>query len=306
MIASSVHRFAVHYALLLWLLTACSAPVAAQSWAIDCATPGQVLTSPDGNVTLTCGNSPNVVTVPHNGTFAPATMTPRTAASCPDGSYYAGNDKGAWLLATYIATPFTASSGKHLWIVRNRVDRAYLDPNRPVPCATGGDPEAQVTYDYFHQAIQYAHAHIAGRGFHWDLHTNGSHDRRIELGFVLPRDKFFAPEPFAEETSLRAFAATHEGAFTDLLRDLGTRLRDAGYAAIPSQSQWEPEPGDDFYEGGHLLNLYGCPTTADLICGVQVEIHKGIYTLSTTQQKAFGAAFAQIMRDYLAQFGITW
>ena len=57
-------------------------PAHAQAWAIACTKPGQVLASPDGYIQLTCGDSPNLMSVPHEGTASPATMTLRSAASC--------------------------------------------------------------------------------------------------------------------------------------------------------------------------------------------------------------------------------
>ena len=68
-------------------------------------------------------------------------------------------------------------------------------------CATGGDADAGRTYDYYHQALQYARGQIVGRGFLWDLHSNTAHDWRIEFGFVISRTRLYDPEDYAEETS---------------------------------------------------------------------------------------------------------
>ena len=152
----------------------------------------------------------------------------------------------------------------------------------------------------------FARGRLVGRGFLWDLHSNGSHDQRIELGFGISRTLLYDPEGHADQTSLHAFAATHEGSFATLLRDLGTRFRNAGYAAIPSESAWEPETDDAFYQGGAFVRDYGCQDMSSNVCAVQVEMHRGIYSSTDTQKRAFAATFARIMRDYLAQFGITW
>jgi hypothetical protein len=284
-----------------------ASPLEAQSWTMTCLQPGQILTSPDGSVQLVCGNSANLMSIPHNGTGAPSGMSARTADYCTTAAeFWTGNDQGAALLASYIAQAYYAQSGKHLWRVRNLVSRTYLDPNRQSPCATGGNAAAEVALAYYHQAMRYALDRINGRGFVWDLHTNGTHDQRIELAYLLPPDAFYDPEPHAEQSSIRAFVTDGQQSFTQVLRDLGTRLRRAGYPAIPSESQWEPEPGDAFFQGGHLLQTYACPSLTDLICGVQVEIHKGLYKSSTAQQQLFAVTFATIMRQYLAQFGILW
>ncbi len=280
----------------------------AQTWNITCPSPGAVVSSPDGMVALICGNSPNVMSVPHDGWLWPASMARRTREACDEEGWVFNTSRDAEVsvFGRYIADAYHAQSGKHLWRVVSRLSRAYADMNRPVRCAAGNDPAAIRAWEYYHQAIQYAVGQVSGRGFYWDLHSNTSHDARIELFFGLPRAKMFSPGAHAAETSLSAFAATHQGSFTTLYRDLGTRLRNAGYPAIPSQSQWEPEPGDGFYDFGYSTDRHGCSQVGDQICGVQVEIHKGIKSLNTTGRQAFAATFAKIMRDYVRQFGITW
>ena len=297
---------ALGFAFAAWVCA--EVPAHAQAWAITCTTPGQVLTSPGGYIQLTCGNSPNLMTSPHDGTLKPDTMALRSPEWCADAAdFETGNDKGSALMASYIAQAYHAQSGKHLWRIRNRVSRTHLDANRvDRDCATAGDPDAGLAFDYYHQAIQYVLGRIVGRGFMWDLHNNKSHDWRLELVFGRGRSWLYHPEAHAGETTLRAFATTHEGSFATLLRDLGTRFRAAGYAAVPSASQWEPEPNDAFWRGGEVIEQYGCPTTADPVCGVLIEMHKGIYQFSEAQKRAFAATFATIMRGYLAQFGIKW
>jgi hypothetical protein len=281
--------------------------LAMQSWTIACQSPGQVLTSPDGYVQIVCGNSPNLMTVPHDGSVSPVTMTLRRVSACePASAFYTGNDKHAGLIAGYIGQAYLAQSGKHLWRVRNLVRREYLDVSRERQCGTGGDPDAGRTYDYYYQALEYAHARIQGRGFLWDLHSNASHDQRIEFGFGISRTLLYDPEDHADQTSIHAFAATHEGSFTQLLRDLGTRFRKAGYASIPSDSAWEPEPNDPFYQGGSFVLDYGCQDIGDNVCAVQIEMHKGVYNLSDSGKRVFATAFARIMREYLQQFGVAW
>ena len=110
------------FALANWVCA--EVPAHAQAWAIACTTPGRVLTSPDGYIQLTCGNSPNLMTSPHDGILKPATMTLRPVEWCADpADFWTGNDKGSALMASYIAQAYHAQSGKHLWRVRNLVRR---------------------------------------------------------------------------------------------------------------------------------------------------------------------------------------
>ena len=97
----------------------------------------------------------------------------------------------------------------------------------------------------------------------------------MEFGFGISRSLLYDPEDHADQTSLHAFAATHEGSFTTLLRDLGTRFRQAGYAAIPSESAWEPEPADEFYEGRNFVLNYGCQDISSNVCAVRSRCTKG-------------------------------
>jgi hypothetical protein len=293
------------------LFTVFTSTAEAQTWTIICSAPGQTLTSPDGNVQLTCGNSPNIVTVPHNGTLEPATMPIRTAEACEDdpGGFVLGGDSATAAISGYILTAYTAESGKYAWRVLNRLNRNRLDPQRGRLCATGGDPEASLAFDYYKQAITYAVNHVVGRGFIWDIHGHG-HDERIELGYRLPRTLLMNPEAHESGTTISAFAASRPPSqtFTELLRDLGTRLRVAGYVAVPSDSLWEPEPNDDYFSasvGNGTLDDFACSAPSDRICGVQLELNKAVRNRVSSRQ-AFAAAFVPIMREYLAQFGITW
>jgi hypothetical protein len=103
---------------------------------------------------------------------------------------------------------------------------------------------------------------------------------------------------------LRTWAALWPGDWIDLWRDLGTRFRVEGYQAIPSESQWEPEDGEDFFSGGFNTARYTCVTGGG-VCGWQLETPSGVRA-SLTARTAFAQALVRVYTAYLAQFGIAW
>jgi hypothetical protein len=283
----------------LLFLALLAAPAEA-AWSIACSTPGQVLTSPDGYVKLYCGNSP--ATVPHDGSLRPESIPDRTDTCTEIGEvFWVGRDANASVLASRLASDDLVHTGKYSWRVVSLLHRKKLDPNRTRECGAGGNAEAGQAWDYFHQATRYAISRISGRGFVWDIHRHAN-DARIELGYGVKVGRFY--DPVASETSIHAFAATHEGDFPTLFRDFGTRLRARGYYAIPSNSAWEPEPGDKINTGGYSLRAYGCLDLGDRVCYMLVEVPNPLYRSEVLPKLATDMAAA--MREYLAQFGVTW
>jgi hypothetical protein len=270
--------------------------------------PGQVTTSPDGLIELHTGNVPILLAVPHDGGIVPSGWPARTSASCSGATgdtFETARDGNTWPMTQAIMARFTAVTGKHLWVVRNTVDRRYLDANRERLCAAGDNFAAQLAFESYHQFLSEARATFSGRAFFIDVHGHSHVDGRIELGFGIPRANLYDPESSAGVSTLKTFAALQGGPFTPLLRDLGTRLTNAGFPALPSTQDWTVESGESFFEGGYTIQRYGCPTVGDLMCGVQMETNKSVRG-SSAARAAFAAAFVDALIPYLAQFGVTW
>jgi N-formylglutamate amidohydrolase len=287
--ARSVTTFAV---LMLWAAT-----VAGQSYM-----PGQTYAGAGGLIEMVAGNTPIIITVPHDGTIAPAGWPVRTAGYCVGEDFVSGGrDKNTWLMTLEVMKRFTAVTGKHVWVVRNKVSRSYFDANRSYPCATGG--YAQHVYQQYHDFIAAAIARVSGRGFLVDFHGHGHDAQRLELGYLLEGNRLYAPEAAGPDSSIRAFAATHPGSFTTLLRDLGTRFTVKGYHAQPSVQDWTPEPGEGYFDGGFTTLTYGCPSESDRVCAVQME-HPSTWQKSGNHA-AYAVAWVDVMIPYLKQFGIA-
>jgi hypothetical protein len=286
-------------AVVLFLLTSTS--ISAQT-----LIPGNRYTSPDGYVEIQAGNFPLVITVPHDGPLAPAAMTQRTRANCEDPSYATAQDSNTRSLALTIAARVYATTGKHPWVLINRIHRTRMDANRSREYAACGDPETGRAWDQWHKYIGIARASIQGRGFQEDIHGQGHPARRLEIGFLLSRAQMYSPEQESASSSLHAFALTHQGSFTTLLRALGTRLTDAGFPSIPSEQDWTPEPGEAFFYGGYLTERYGCSEPGDTICAVQLEHNNvGIRSLASTRA-AYAQAHVAALLPFLRQVGIYW
>jgi hypothetical protein len=269
--------------------------------------PGQSYFSPDGYVEIQAGNLPFVLTVPHDGTIYPTNMDDRTKETCAEGSTFSfGSDGKTNELARNIALRFFEATGKHPWVIFNKIRRIKMDANRNLTQSACGDPDTAAAWQQWHDYIELARSSIVGRGFQFDIHGQGHPVRNVELGFMLTPAQLYNPEPFASSSSLYAFSLTHSGSFTTLLRDLGTRLTSSGVPALPSLQDWTVEPGQAFFTGGYLTSRYGCFQSSDHICAVQLEHPNDGVRRTTEQRTAYANVLVREVLAYVKQFGIVW
>ncbi len=265
--------------------------------------PGQVYRSPDGYVEILAGNLPLILTVPHDGTLYPADMALRTKALCADPSFRVGSDGATAELSRAIAARVYAVTGKHPWMISNRIHRSRMDGNRSKAQSACGDPETGAAWEQWHRYIGIARNAVVGRGFQIDIHGQSHNIQRVELGYNIGRTRLLDPTQ-GPVSSLRVFARTWPGAWLSLLRELGSRLETAGFPAIPSDRTWAPGDGEPYYDGGYLTQRYGCPLDTDRICGVQMEhnteVRRGY------RRGAYSAALVSALVPYLSNLGIVW
>jgi hypothetical protein len=267
--------------------------------------PGQTYVSPDGYVEMRAGNLPLVMTVPHDGTLYPENMAVRTKALCGDPDFAGGSDGKTYELAQAIAARMHVVTGRHPWVIINKIHRSRLDANRPKHYSACGDPETGIAWDQWHAYIGLARAAVSGRGFQIDIHGHSRAFEGIHLGYLIPNEKLANPEGEIATSSLHAFALTFGGSFTTLLRDLGTRLEVAGYPSVPSESMPYLTSGT-YLKGGYLTSIYGCRDASATICGVQLEHNLNGVRRYPAQRAAYAQALTAALLPYMNQLGISW
>ena len=85
-------------------------------------TPGDIITDSQGYISYRVGNTPIIITVPHDGTLTPSTFPDRTGAST--------RAENTRKIAEQFAYFFNANSnGLYPHIIYNNVSRSKLDPD---------------------------------------------------------------------------------------------------------------------------------------------------------------------------------
>jgi len=245
------------------------------------------------------GDLPIILSAPHGGTLAPATIPDRTFGVMVRDAY-------TQELVRAVYSALLAKTGRHPHVVINRLDRTKLDANRELAEAAQGNEAAETAWAEFHAFTDSAKTRVTadwGAGLYLDMHGHGHAIQRLELGYLLSRDELNGTDAqldaIADESSLRALASTATIPFSDLIRgpnSLGSLLEDQGVRAIPSDV--DPRPLDEpYFTGGYNTFRHGSLQTGT-ISGIQIEHHRpGLRDTEANRQ-----AYAEQLADALLLF----
>jgi hypothetical protein len=262
------------------------------------ATPGAVCFGARNYVEFAVGDLPVVVSVPHGGALAPASIPDRTVGTSV-------TDTNTIELGRAIAASFVSLTGRAPHIVICHLRRTKLDANRDVGEAAQGHPDATTAWNDYHGFVEAAIRAVVdrfGRGLYIDLHGHGHAKARLELGYLLSSatldrtDAELNGSGAAVQSSLRLALATTRAPFAELLRgatSLGGLLA-PGVPAVPSPA--DPTPGSDpYFDGG-----YSTVRHTTVLPGLQIETHFPGLRDSATNRAAFGAALASAVSSFLS------
>jgi len=109
----------------------------------------------------------------------------------------------------------------------------------------------------------------------------------------------------ADRSSIRALAAGSALPFSRILRgaeSFGASLARQGVASVPSPAA--PSPGTaDYFSGGYNTDRHGS-RQGGAVSGIQVELHRPGIRDTDENRRAFGAALAAAVEEYmLAHWG---
>lgn len=243
------------------------------------------------------GDSPVVISVPHGGALAPASIPDRTVGTTV-------TDTNTIALGEAVAESLRTRSGRRPHLVLLHLRRTKLDANREVVEAAQGHPDAIRAWTEYHAFIEQAVAAVrqgTGTGLYLDLHGHGHAKARLELGYLIGAstlngsDDQLNASQAAHQSSLRLLALSSPLTSAALLRgptSLGGLL-EPHVPAVPSPS--DPSPGaDPYFDGGYSTSRH----TAALP-GLQIESHFAGVRDTATSRAAFGDRLAAALVEFL-------
>ena len=243
------------------------------------------------------GGLPIVISVPHGGALAPASIPDRTAGTSV-------TDTNTIELGRAIAQAFANRFGRAPHLIVCHLRRTKLDANREVVEAAQGQPDAVQAWNEYHGFIDQATTLArgsAGRGFYIDLHGHGHAISRLELGYLLSSstldqsDAQLDAGASASQSSLRLVMPTTTRSFSEVLRG-STSLGGLLSAQVPSvPSPATPTPGSDpYFTGGYSTERH---TTT--LPGLQIESHFAGVRDTPASRTAFAEALVAAIKTFV-------
>ncbi len=234
-------------------------------------TPGEIVSDGQGYVQYRVGNTPVIITVPHDGTLVPSTMADRTGNTAR-----AVNTRK---VAEQFAVFFNANSnGLFPHIIYNNVSRTKLDPDANLTDGAQGNSYATLSYGTYHSYLQTA---IDSVEAHFDagvLLNLVEHDHsveQIELGYLLSANNLnlsdSALNAYSSQSSIKQLASISASTFSEVVRgysSFGNFLFASSYSGynfnvVPTLDN--PSPGTNPYtSGGYTLETYGSSDSGNI------------------------------------------
>ena len=227
-------------------------------------TPGEIVSDGQGYVQYRVGNTPVIITVPHDGTLVPSSMADRTG----DIARAVNTRKVAEQFAVF----FNANSnGLFPHIIYNNVSRTKLDPDANVTDGAQGNSYATLSYGTYHSYLQTA---IDSVEAHFDsgvLLNLVEHDhsvQQVELGYLLSANNLnlsnSALNSYSSQSSVNQMASISAATFSEVVRGyssfgnllFGSSYNGYSFSVVPTLDN--PSPGTNPYtSGGYTLETYG-------------------------------------------------
>lgn len=253
------------------------------------------------------GTLPIVISVPHGGQVAPASIPNRTCNNPTTGI-----DGRTIELARQIDTAFFNLTGCRPHLIICNLRRAKIDCNRNIEDGACGNSEAETAWTEFHDFIDtaqfMAQNQYSGKALYIDLHGHGKMPYRLELGYglsaaaynnsdgVLNTPAYIASSSIENLVNTNGSGSTH----AELLRGdhaLGTLLADAGFPAVPSRQSPDTE-GFPYFNGGYNTFNYTCLAPGNTVNGFQMECDS-IVRSNYLNRKLFADSAAAVLVRYL-------
>jgi hypothetical protein len=252
----------------------------------------------NGWIEYVAGDLPIVISVPHGGAIAPATVPDRTFGTT-------ATDRNTIDLALAIRDGLRATTGRTPHVIFCHLRRIKIDVNREVGEAAQGNPAMIQAWTEYHGFIELATSEALrqGGGFFIDLHGHAHAIDRVEWGYLLSAatldqsDAMLDASGVGALSSLQGLLSTTADPFSEVLRgpsSLGGLLQPA-FPSVPSPAA--PSPGAaEYFSGGYTTRRH---TVA--IAGVQLEANFPGLRDTAANRASFGMALASALRAFAAR-----
>jgi N-formylglutamate amidohydrolase len=275
--------------------------------------PGQHYGDTLGHIDYLVGNTPVIITVPHDGILTPSSISDRTYGAM-------SRDLNTQKVAERFAFFFVQRSGGLFpHVIVSNLHRTKLDPNRDIEEAAQGDLGAIQAYNAYHSFIQTAIDSVEtyfDSGILLDLHGHGHDIQRLELGYLLePNDLDLgniqiSSSTYIEKSSISQIASLSPANFSEVLRgptSFGGLMVTKSYSyssagsgtdvytfdAVPSTTTASPGT-DPYFTGGYTTVKYSIGE----INVIQIEANYDRARDTARSYGALGSAIEEALFDF--------
>ena len=231
-------------------------------------TPGDVITDSQGYISYRVGNTPIIITVPHDGTLTPSTFPDRTGSSV--------RAENTRKVAEQFAYFFNANSnGLYPHIIYNNISRSKLDPDLNQMDGAQGNSYANLSYGPYHSFLQTAIDSVEAyfdAGILLNLVEHNHSNQKVELGYLLSASDLdltnLQLNSYSTQSSVSQIANISTSSFAEVIRgynSLGTLIVGRSYTSNDVTYSFEAVPtldnptigSTDYSSGGYTIAQYG-------------------------------------------------
>ena len=231
-------------------------------------TPGDIITDSQGYISYRVGNTPIIITVPHDGTLTPSTFPNRTGSSA--------RAENTRKVAEQFAYFFNANSnGLYPHIIYNNISRSKLDPDLNQMDGAQGNSYANLSYGTYHSFLQTAIDSVEAyfdAGILLNLVEHNHSNQKVELGYLLSASDLdltnLQLNSYSAQSSVSQIADISTSSFAEVIRgynSLGTLIVGRSYTSNDVTYSFEAVPtldnptigSTDYSSGGYTITQYG-------------------------------------------------
>ena len=276
----------------------------------DCALRAEEtpLVSPSGYIEYWPGTLPVILSAPHGGKLHPKDMPDR-------GFGKLQRDANTVELAQAMREEMRARFGQVPALIICRLARVKCDCNREIKEAAQGNATAEQAWREYHAFIEEAKTALLvknPRGLYLDIHGHAHEKQRLELGYLLTKEKIQftddalnQPEVW-QRSSVHALAKESKLPFSQLLRgpeSLGGLFEAAGISSVPSPKA-VIDKDDLYFDGGFDVLTHGSRDQGK-VDAIQIECPSNLRDTAEDRQKLAGA-FDEVISKYMQiHYGVS-
>ena len=246
------------------------------------------------------GNMPLLISVPHGGATAPASIPDRVCAGITTVT-----DNNTIELLTVIDSVCKADYGLQPYFVLTYLKRTKLDQNRDYPEATCSNAALYSYWATYHESIDTCINKIMSKYSQClfiDLHGHGHTKQQLELGYLIDANSLRNPASIIPSaTSLYHLLQQNNGLpIAQLLTGpnaFGTTMATNGFPSVPSQQTTAPGISDPFFDGGYNTQRFTGASYPNTF-GWQIESNYTGVRDNKNSWIAFAKAFLQSVMQY--------